>query len=238
MKLNKNNEGRIIAMNKQFKDEITKSINMGYDEIKVGMISPNKKGVMLVNAKYQVRGKYPLELQNTIQSMINKIASESIIPKIRKMVREELHRLNEDNPTINKKVRDLLTAELKDLSNGGPDLQFAIMHILIGALTDANFHPEAKKVESIFRKAEYGGDSKSEATDIKKYQYTIGTKIANMCDWDGRYIVNAIGFYTSMTVGRPAGERVAKLVETMNKLTENIRSLHAIACEVAKKVKA
>lgn len=89
-------EGSIIKLNNQLSDEITKSINMGYDEIKVGMISPKRKGVMLVNDKYQVRGAYPLELQNTIQAMINKIASESVIPKIKKMVREELNRLNED----------------------------------------------------------------------------------------------------------------------------------------------
>lgn len=95
------NEGSIIKLNKQLSDEIIKSINMGYDEIKVGMISPKKKGVMLVNDKYQVRGTYPLELQNTIQSMINKITSESVIPKIRKMVREELQRINEGlTPTM------------------------------------------------------------------------------------------------------------------------------------------
>jgi hypothetical protein len=137
--------------------------------------------------------------------------------QLREIIREEVQLLIEGNSAINKKVRDLLTTELNDLSNGGPDIQFAIMHILIGALVDANFHPEAKKVESIFRNAKYGGDPKNEKDDIKKYQYTIGTKIAKMCDWDGGDIVDSIGFYTSMTVGRPIGDRIEKLVEDMNK---------------------
>ena len=69
--------------------------------------------------------------------------------------------LNED-PNMNKKVKALLDKELKDLSKGRPNHLFAVMHILMGALTDANFHSDAKKVPSLFPKAKYEGDPMAE----------------------------------------------------------------------------
>ena len=32
------------------------------------------------------------------------------------------------------------------------------------------------------------------------YEYEIGTDIAHICKWDGKDIVNAVGFYVSMTI--------------------------------------
>jgi hypothetical protein len=121
--------------------------------------------------------------------------------------------LNED-PNMNKKVKALLDKELKDLSKGRPNHQFAVMYVLKGALTDANFHSEAKKVEKLFPRAEYQGDPMAEKDLIQMYEYEIGPKIANICKWDGKDIVNAIGFYVSMTIGRPMGEKIENLVET------------------------
>jgi len=123
--------------------------------------------------------------------------------------------VNED-ANMNKKVKMLLDKELNDLSKGRPNHQFAVMHILIGALRDANFSSEAKKVPSIFPRAEYSGDPQGKEDLIDMYEYEIGPKVANICKWDGGDIVKAIGFYTSMTIGRPVGEKVEKLVESIN----------------------
>lgn len=121
--------------------------------------------------------------------------------------------LNED-AAMNKMVKSLLDKELNDLSKGRPNHQFAVMHILKGALTDANFHSVSKKVPSLFPKADYSGDPMAEQDLINIYEYKIGPKIANICKWDGKDIVSAIGFYVSMTIGRPMGEKIEKLVES------------------------
>ena len=124
--------------------------------------------------------------------------------------------VNEDR-NMNKKVKMLLDKELKDLSKGKPNHQFAVMYVLMGALTDANFHSEAKKVPAIFgSKAKYDGDPQGKKDLIDMYEYEIGPKVANICKWDGKDIVDAIGFYVSMTIGRPVGEKVEKLVESIN----------------------
>jgi hypothetical protein len=120
--------------------------------------------------------------------------------------------LNED-PNMNKKVKALLDKGLKDLSKGRPNHQFAVMHVLKGALTDANFHSEAKKVEKLFPRAEYQGDPMAEKDLISIYE-EMGEDVASICKWAGEDIVKAIGFYVSMTIGRPMGEKIEKLIET------------------------
>jgi hypothetical protein len=44
---------------------------MGFTTVQVGLISPKKKGVMLMNSKYQVRGVYPLEYLEIIKSIVD-----------------------------------------------------------------------------------------------------------------------------------------------------------------------
>jgi hypothetical protein len=117
---------------------------------------------------------------------------------------------------MNKKVKQLLDKNLKELTKGKPNHQFAVMHILMGALSDANFHSEAKQVAKLFPKAKYEGDPMA-AKDVEEYyHYELGPTVANICKWDGKDIVDAIGFYVSMTIGRPVGEKVEKLVESVN----------------------
>ena len=120
--------------------------------------------------------------------------------------------LNED-AGMNKKVKQLLDRELKDLSNGKPNHQWAVMHILMGALGDANFHSEAKGVAKLFPKAKYEGDPQGMKDLEEMYHYDLGPDVANICKWDGKDIVNAMGFYISMTIGRPLGQKVEALVE-------------------------
>ncbi len=66
-----------------------------------------------------------------------------------------------------------------------------------------------------------------EEKPIEKYEYEVGPTIATLSDWNGTEIVDAIGFYVSMTIGRPLGEKIQKLVEsklTISKfIKENIR---------------
>ena len=126
--------------------------------------------------------------------------------------------LNED-AGMNKKVKQLLDKNLKDLRKGGANHQWAVMHILMGALSDANFHSDAKKVPAIFgSKAKYEGDPMAEKDLEKLYHYDLGSDVAKICQWDGGDIVDAIGFYVSMTIGRPVGEKIEKLVESVNKV--------------------
>jgi len=120
--------------------------------------------------------------------------------------------LNED-AGMNKKVKQLLDKNLKDLRKGGANHQWAVMHILMGALTDANFHSEAKGVAKLFPKAKYEGDPQGMKDLEEMYHYDLGPDVANICKWDGKDIVNAMGFYISMTIGRPLGQKVETLVE-------------------------
>ena len=119
--------------------------------------------------------------------------------------------VNED-ANMNKKVKALLDKELRDLRKGGSNHYFAVMAILMGALIDANFHSEAKKVPALFgSKAKYEGDPMAKQDLIRIYE-DMGEKIASICKWDGKDIVNAVGFYVSMTIGRPMGQKIENLV--------------------------
>ena len=63
--------GGLLMIPNNIADEIKKSISMGYDIIREGLISPKRKGIMLSNEDYKVRGTYPSELKNAIQQMID-----------------------------------------------------------------------------------------------------------------------------------------------------------------------
>ena len=123
-------------------------------------------------------------------------------------------KLNEMDRQLNVKVNKMLSKELGDLRRGGPNHLFAVMHILIGALRDANFHSTSKKVPALFgTKAKYEGDPQGEQDLINMYEYDLGPTIAALAKWDGKDIVDAVGFYVSMSIGRPMGEKIEKLVE-------------------------
>jgi hypothetical protein len=76
--------GGEININKNLKSEIEESISMGYNILEVGMISPKRKGVVLRNEDYKVRGTYPLELKDSIQEIIDnhKFAKGGVIRTI------------------------------------------------------------------------------------------------------------------------------------------------------------
>jgi len=60
----------IMTLPKNRVEEIRKSAQMGYNIVQVGMISPKKKGVMLMNEDYQVRGTYPLEYKEWVEKIV------------------------------------------------------------------------------------------------------------------------------------------------------------------------
>lgn len=61
-------DGTLIPRN--MVDEIKKSISMGYNEVVVGKITPTKKGCMLINKNYEVRGTYPLEMESLLKGFV------------------------------------------------------------------------------------------------------------------------------------------------------------------------
>ena len=62
-----------IHIDNRMVDQIKQSVKMGYDTIVVGKITATKRGVMLVNDKYQVRGTYPLEAKDAIEKIIKSV---------------------------------------------------------------------------------------------------------------------------------------------------------------------
>ena len=131
------------------------------------------------------------------------------------------------NPRLNKKVKKDLDAYFKGTSASSPEAHHAIMFILKGALTDANFHSTSKKVDKLFPKAKgakYFGKREWEDNLESK-----GMDIAAAAKWDGHDILDAIGFFVSMYIGRPLGSKIEDLKnESLNKehkLLENLSVL-------------
>ena len=131
------------------------------------------------------------------------------------------------NPKLNKKVKKFLDAYFKGTKASSPEAHHAIMFILKGALTDANFHSTSKKVDKLFPKAKnakYFGKREWEDNLESK-----GADIATMAKWDGHDILDAIGFFVSMYVGGPVGKKITDLKnESLNresKLLENLSVL-------------
>lgn len=131
------------------------------------------------------------------------------------------------NPKLNKKVKKFLDAYFKGTSASSPEAHHALMFILKGALTDANFHSTSKKVDKLFPKAKnakYFGKRDWENSLEDK-----GVDIATMAKWDGHDILDAIGFFVSMYVGRPLGSKIEALknesFKREHKLLENLSVL-------------
>jgi len=131
------------------------------------------------------------------------------------------------NPRLNKKVKKFLDAYFKGTSASSPEAHHAIMFILKGALTDANFHSTSKKVDKLFPKAKnakYFGKREWEDSLESK-----GADIATMAKWDGHDILDAIGFFVSMYVGGPLGKKIEALKnESLNKESKLLENLSVL----------
>jgi hypothetical protein len=118
---------------------------------------------------------------------------------------------------LNKKVNETLKNYLGD-SSASPMHQWEVKTILQSALTDANFHQEAKRVDSIFPNAMFTESvqfSKLQEDFLRGRLEDMGRDIARMSEYDGHEIINAIAFYVSMNMGRPLGQKVESLKNTM-----------------------
>ena len=131
------------------------------------------------------------------------------------------------NPKLNKKVKKFLDAYFKGTKASSPEAHHAIMFILKGALTDANFHSTSKKVDKLFPKAKnakYFGKREWEDSLESK-----GADIATMAKWDGHDILDAIGFFVSMYVGGPLGKKIEALKnESLNKESKLLENLSVL----------
>jgi len=115
------------------------------------------------------------------------------------------------NPQLNKKVKKYLDSYFKDTKANSPEHQEAVMLILKGALTDANFHSEAKQLGKYFPKA----SKKYIGTPMEGVIEDKGVDIAKMAKWDGHDIIDAFAFYLSMSIGGSFGNRLMSLKESI-----------------------
>ena len=124
------------------------------------------------------------------------------------------------NTRLNKKVKKDLDAYFKGYKGSEPEVHHALKHILMGALTDANFHAESKKAASMFPKA-----NQAKHAGRKDFEDSIemnhGVPIAKAAKWDGYEIIDAIAYWASMFIGGPVGAKITSLKEGLN---ENIRT--------------
>ena len=124
------------------------------------------------------------------------------------------------NTRLNKKVKKDLDAYFKGYKGSEPEVHHALKHILMGALTDANFHAESKKVASMFPKA-----NQAKHAGKKDWEDSIemnhGVPIAKAAKWDGYEIIDAVAYWASMFIGGPVGAKITSLKEGLN---ENIKT--------------
>jgi len=118
---------------------------------------------------------------------------------------------------LNKKVNEELKNYLGNV-NASPMNQWQVKTILQSALTDANFHSASKKVDDVFPNAMFVESpiwSKLQEDFLKDRLENKGREIARMSEYDGDEIINAIAFYVSMNMGRPLGQKVESLKNSM-----------------------
>ena len=131
------------------------------------------------------------------------------------------------NPRLNKKVKKFLDAYFKGTSASSPEAHHALMFILKGALTDANFHSTSKKVDKLFPKAKSAKNFGKR--DWEDNLESKGADIATMAKWDGHDILDAIGFFVSMYVGGPLGKKIEALKnESLNKESKLLENLSVL----------
>ena len=120
--------------------------------------------------------------------------------------------VNEASAQLNKKVKSYLDDYLRGEKKNSPEHQEVIMLIMRGALTDANFHSEARQLSKYFPKAgkKYIGTPMEDVIEDK------GIQISKWAKWDGYDIIDAFAFYTSMTIGGSFGAKFQSLKESIN----------------------
>ena len=122
-----------IMIPKDIEAEIKKSISMGFDRIQSGMISPKRKGIMLVNKKNQVRGTYDLKLKSAVQQMID-AKNEGL---------NELHFTGATLAQVRQDLMNFLSSEHKKLGYANP---LDTYHLVQQVLDSDKINIAAKKM--------------------------------------------------------------------------------------------
>lgn len=141
-----------------------------------------------------------------------KMAWKRLKPIIDKHMNEHKN-INEVNVELNKKIAKLILDFILRTSKNTYTHIWIVKELLKAALTDANFHSEAKRVDAIFTKW-----AKQPDTDIDTLLKAIrgkGEDIARIADWDGNNICTAFYYYISAKISGGLGNKVKGLVETM-----------------------
>ena len=158
--------------------------------------------------KYVEKGGLPQRME-----LVSALAGRPNNPKQKKIIKQFQESVNEVNTRLNKKVKSYLDAYLKGEKKNSPEHQHAIMLIMKGALTDANFHSEARQLDKFFPKAK---QSKHVGTPMEDVIEDKGVDIAGWAKWDGYDIIDAFSFYTNMVIGGGFGKKLETLKESVN----------------------
>ena len=119
-----------------------------------------------------------------------------------------------------RKVESLLDGFFKGSDAASPNVQLALMHILMGALEDANFHKEYKQIPAIFpraKEAKFYGNSEWENNLQNK-----GVTVSKTAKWDGYIILTAIGWWIGKFVDKKQGAAVARMGRALQNESVNI----------------
>jgi hypothetical protein len=157
--------------------------------------------------KYVEKGGLPQRME-----LVSALAGRPNNPKQKKIIKQFQESVNEVNTRLNKKVKSYLDAYLKGEKKNSPEHQHAIMLIMKGALTDANFHSEARQLDKFFPKAK---QSKHVGTPMEDVIEDKGVDIAGWAKWDGYDIIDAFAFYTNMNIGGGFGNKLTALKESV-----------------------
>jgi hypothetical protein len=157
--------------------------------------------------KYVEKGGLPQRME-----LVSALAGRPNNPKQKKIIKQFQESVNEVNTRLNKKVKSYLDAYLKGEKKNSPEHQHAIMLIMKGALTDANFHSEARQLDKFFPKAK---QSKHIGTPMEDVIEDKGVDIAGWAKWDGYDIIDAFSFYTNMVLGGGFGKKLETLKESV-----------------------
>lgn len=196
-------------------------INEMEDEIEEGNEFGAARAKAIANGddSFEVDGKkYPVkDVDKDDKENAKDFANESTSMKLTDILNKS-NPINEVNTRLNKKVKSFMDAYLKGIPASSPEYHHTVMVVLKGALTDANFHSEAKKLDSMFPKAKkskyYDNSNMNDVMEDK------GVDIAGWAKWDGHDILDAFSYFTNMTIGGGFGNKLETLKESVNEGVE------------------
>lgn len=111
-----------------------------------------------------------------------------------------LKRLLNEGPGEAKIIAGILDTALQGVDIKSMNGAWTIKTITQEALTDANFHREADKLDSLIQGAKYSGDPQG-MQDVTKMLEDAGRQIAKVYQWRGYDIIDGIADYVKMRFG-------------------------------------